>query len=126
MVAALAARGWVRFGHDPGVAAWAKAALPVARQALQNSPEPLRCGGTWDVGLDLLPNDAEGRINGVPLGGAAITAITRLFGALPLHRGQLSAVYPGYPAASDDESLAAFNFRLTRDAAHIDGLLPVG
>ena len=45
---------------------------------------------------------------------------------LPLHRAQVSAVYPGYPRPSVQESPAAFAFRRDRDAAHLDGLLPVG
>lgn len=126
MVAELAARGWVRFAADPALGRWVARALPLARLALQQSPEPLRCGGTWDVGLDLLPNDAAGTVGDVPLGGAAISAIARSFGPLPLHRAQLSAVYPGYPKPTKDESEAAFRFRLTRDAAHVDGLLAVG
>jgi hypothetical protein len=35
-------------------------------------------------------------------------------------------VYPGYPQRSVEETEAAFGFRLRRDAAHLDGLLPVG
>lgn len=33
---------------------------------------------------------------------------------------------PGYPQLSADEDAAAYGFRLRRDAAHLDGLLPVG
>lgn len=122
----LAARGWVRFGPDPALLRWARAALPPARAALAQSPAPRRCGGTWDVGLDLLANDAAGRVGDVPLDGAAMDAIARLFGPLPLHRAQLSAVHPGYPKPSGAESEAAFRYRLTRDAAHVDGLLACG
>ncbi len=126
MVTQLAARGWVRFGPDPAVLRWVEAALPLARAALHNSLEPLRCGGTWDVGLDLLPNDAAGTVGGVALTGAAATAAGAQFGRLPLHRAQLSVVHPGYPQPSTSESETAFRFRLNRDAAHIDGLLAVG
>ena len=109
------------FGPDPGVLAWARAARGQAVAALKASPEPLRCGNTWAVGLDLLPNDSEGTVDGVPLPRA-------LFGLPPLalHRAQISAVYPGYPLASSQESASAFAFRRDRDAAHLDGLLPVG
>ncbi|MDI3336124.1 hypothetical protein QKW60_06880 [Defluviimonas aestuarii] len=126
MVAGLAARGWARFGPDPAIARWASAALPLAREALAQSTEPLRCGGTWDVGLDLLPNESDAAVGGVALEGAAMSAIAALYGMLPLHRAQLSAVYPGYPQPWEAESDAAYTYRLTRDAAHIDGILPVG
>lgn len=123
---ALAEHGWMRFAADPGLRLWVEAALPLARDALQRDLEPRRCGGTWDVGLDLLPNDPAGRVDGVPLVGAAITALRRDFGDLPLHRAQLSTVHPGYPRPWDQESDAAFRYRLQRDAAHVDGILPVG
>lgn len=110
-----------RFGPDPAILAWAEAARAEAVTALAASPEPLRCGGTWAVGLDLLPNDEQGTVAGIPLPRA-------LFGLpdLPLHRAQVSAVYPGYPRPSPEETAAAFAFRRTRDAAHLDGLLPIG
>ena len=119
-------RGWARFSSDPTLVRWAAAALPAARAALDRSAAPLRCGGTWDVGLDLLPNDSEGRVDGVPLSGAAIDFAREICGPLPLHHAQLSAVYPGYPQPWSEESEAAFRYRVARDAAHVDGLLPVG
>lgn len=111
----------LRFGPDPAILAWAKAAHPLAVQALREDPAPLRCGGTWAVGLDLLPNDVAGTVAGTPLPRA-------LFGLpdLSLHRAQLSAVHPGYPQPSAEETPAAFAFRRDRDAAHLDGLLPIG
>ena len=126
MVTELEQRGWIRFGPDPAVLRWVDAALPLARAALAESSEPLRCGGTWDVGLDLLPNDEAGGVSGVPLEGAAMAAIARHFGPLPLHRAQLSAVHPGYPQPSEAEPEAAHRYRLKRDAAHVDGLLAFG
>ncbi|MBL4929378.1 hypothetical protein [Fuscibacter oryzae] len=112
---------WHRFEADPGLAAWARAALPLAIEALHNSEEPRRCGGTWDVGLDLLPNEPDGSIGGVAFPWAALGLTPQ-----PLHRAQLSTVYPGYPQPSDEETEAAYRFRLTRDAAHLDGLLAIG
>jgi hypothetical protein len=53
-------------------------------------------------------------------------AATRLYGQLPLHRGQVSVTWPGYPRPRKGESEAAFRYRLKRDAAHVDGLLAVG
>lgn len=115
------AAGWRRIGPDPALAGWAAAARPIACAALAASQEPLRCGGTWVVGLDLLPNDADGTVGGVPLPWGVLGLPPE-----PLHRAQLSAVYPGYPRPSPDESDSAFRFRQTRDAAHLDGLLAIG
>ena len=113
--------GWRRIGQHRALADWAVAALPLAQAALAKSAEPLRCGGTWTVGLDLLPNDDDGMVDGVPLPWP-------LFGLSPcaLHRAQISAVFPGYPQPSPDETSTAFRFRSARDAAHLDGLLPIG
>ena len=113
--------GWQRIGVSSGIAAWSAAALPLAVKALAASGEPLRCGGTWAVGLDLLPNDAAGRVGGVDFPWADVGLVPE-----PLHKAQLSAIYPGYPQPSPDETASAFAFRLNRDAAHLDGLLPVG
>jgi hypothetical protein len=113
--------GYRRITRTPGLAAWAEAALPVARAALAASAEPLRCGGTWAVGLDLLPNAPDGSVAGV-----AFPWDDTGLNPEPLHPAQLSTVFPGYPQPSDEESGSAFAFRLNRDAAHLDGLLPVG
>ena len=43
-----------------------------------------------------------------------------------MHRAQVSSVFPGYPQPSPNESDAAFAYRRDRDAAHVDGLLPIG
>jgi hypothetical protein len=110
-----------RFGPDPAILTWAQAARMEAVKALSNSPEPLRSGGTWAVGLDLLPNDADGTVAGIALPRALFDLPD-----LPLHRAQVSAVYPGYPQPSPEETPAAFAFRRSRDAAHLDGLLPTG
>lgn len=113
--------GWRVIGPDGGIARWAKAALPEAVQALRATDQPLRCGGTWAVGLDLLPNASDGAVGGVALPWATLGIAPE-----PLHRAQVSAVYPGYPQPSVDETPAAFAFRQRRDAAHLDGLLPIG
>jgi hypothetical protein len=120
-----AARGWLRFPPEPATLRWAGAALPLARAALAGAAD-WRCGGTWSVGLDALPNDARGGVGGVPLAGAAVMFVRRAFGPMPLHRAQLSTTRPGYPQPSAEESAAAFGYRLNRDAAHVDGLLPIG
>ena len=67
-------------------------------------------GGTWAVGLDLLPNDEAGTVAGVPLP----RALFDLPGLL-LHRAQLSTVHPGYPQPSPEETPAAFAFRRDRE-----------
>jgi len=113
--------GWRRIGPHQGIADWARAALPMARVALAGTDQPLRCGGTWAVGLDLLNNDISGAVGGCALPWAALGLACE-----PLHRAQLSAIYQGYPQPSVDESAVAYGFRVNRDAAHLDGLLPTG
>ena len=106
------------FDQDPRVLAWAEAALA--------SPFDLgawRHGGTWAVGLDALPNADDGSVGGVPLAGPWEGLIDR---PTVWHRAQLSTTRPGYPARDADESEAAHRFRCDRDAAHVDGLLPLG
>ncbi|MEM9248041.1 MAG: phytanoyl-CoA dioxygenase family protein [Pseudomonadota bacterium] len=107
------------------VAAWRTAAPRVADPAWQ--AEWLRCEGTWFAGVDLLPNAPDGSVGGIPLGGPALDVLDRL-GLRPArwHAAQVSVTYPGYPRAKEGESPGAARFRLRRDAAHVDGLLPEG
>lgn len=114
-------KGWRKIGASQAILNWRNAAYPVAVKELSETDEPLRCGGTWAVGLDLLPNDPEGSV-----GGVALPWVDIGLAPVPLHKAQLSAVHPGYPRPSPDETPAAFRFRQTRDSAHLDGLLPVG
>lgn len=123
---ALATAGWARFGPDPALRRWAAAARPLALQAIAISTEAWRCGGTWFVGVDALANDAHGAVGGIPLRGLAAQAVADQFGPQDFHRAQLSATRPGYPQPSADETDAAYRYRLNRDAAHIDGILPIG
>lgn len=122
--------GWVAFPPDPSIAAWADAALPYGVAAAQDPNRwdtQLRCGGTWFVGLDALPNDATGAVEGQALTSAALRfAQAQAPRPLPLHAAQISVIYPGYPKPMAGESEAAFRFRKNRDAAHLDGLLPIG
>ena len=113
--------GWRLIGPDPRIAAWAAAALPVAQAVLAGSEEPWRCGGTWFVGVDALPNGADGSV-----GAAAFPWAALPLDPCALHRAQVSVIRPGYPQPSDGEDAAAFGFRQRRDAAHLDGLLPMG
>jgi hypothetical protein len=118
--------GWARFPAEPALIAWAAAALSDARCRVATSSEGWKCGGTWFVGVDALANDPAGRVAGVPLVGRAMRAAQGLYGALPQHRAQISVMKPGYPQPSADEIPAAYGYRLHRDSAHVDGLLPVG
>lgn len=109
--------GWRRIRHQD-IALWAEAARPDAEQVLATSPEAWRCGGTWFVGVDALPNGSDGAVNGAAFPWQAVGLKPE-----PLHHGQLSVIRPGYPQPSDGESPAAFAFRRDRDAAHLDGLI---
>lgn len=112
-----ASKGWQRIRH-PDIAAWAEAARPVAKEVLATSDETWRCGGTWFVGVDALPNTADGAVAGVAFPWQAVGLAPE-----PLHPAQLSVIHPGYPQPSEAESPAAFAFRRDRDAAHLDGLI---
>lgn len=119
---ALARHGYVVFGHDPEVAAWAVQARSVALDVLAQGGER-RHGRTWFVGVDALPNAPDGSVNGVPLAGLWRAQVKA---PREWHRAQLSVVFPGYPQQDAGESDAAHRFRRNRDAAHVDGLLPEG
>ncbi|MEM6658914.1 MAG: hypothetical protein AAF625_12575 [Pseudomonadota bacterium] len=129
MVEDFYAKGWVKFPYDPQLAAWVAHALPAARRAVADPAFAhwLDCEGTWFVGVDALPNDAQGRVGrSSPLTGAAMDFIRSQFDDLPLHQAQVSVVYPGYPRPRRGESEAAARYRRNRDAAHMDGLRPTG
>ncbi len=130
MVAALYDRGWAKFAAEPEVLDWVRVAhdLAVARV---NDPEEqrawLQCEATWFIGVDTLPNLPDGSIPGTgALPGRAYQDMQDIYGVLPLHRAQVSVIYPGYPRPRQGEGPGAFNYRLKRDAAHVDGLLAVG
>ena len=113
--------GWQIIGPHPAIARWAATTLPVAEAAIAADPAGWRCGGTWHAGVDVLPNGPDGAMGGVPFPWAALPLTP-----LPLHRGQISVIRAGYPQPWDGETPAAFGYRQTRDAAHLDGVLPVG
>ncbi|SEL32572.1 hypothetical protein SAMN05421666_2153 [Roseovarius nanhaiticus] len=127
---ALQSAGWTRFAHDAGLARWAEAAKAAALIRMAepaHRAEWLQCGGTWFVGVDTLPNDADGSVAGSgPLTGPGYDLARRLYGDLPLHAGQVSVTWPGYPQPRKGEGEAAFRYRQRRDAAHVDGLLAIG
>ncbi len=122
-------RGWVRFPACNQTRAWAEAAREAADRAIADPANAhwLQCEGTWFVGVNLLETAPSGAIGGVPLDGASLEVI-RSLGLWPRawDKAQVSVLYPGYPRPRDGESEAGFAFRRDRDAAHVDGLLPVG
>jgi hypothetical protein len=124
IAAHVAASGWARLGPDPAILGWAMAALPIARHAVATTAEAWRCGGTWLAGVDALANGPTGEVGSTALP-------SRLLDLLPgptteWHRGQLSTLRPGYPLPWQGETEAALGYRRNRDAAHVDGLLPIG
>ena len=126
MVNQLAKDGYMVLPWDRAVASWAMAAHPEALKTTANPAQQdhwLRHGQTWFVGVDALPNAPDGSIGGVALGGAWQDLVQ-----LPTqwHKAQLSVIYPGYPRRDAAETDSAHQFRLTRDAAHLDGLLAEG
>lgn len=119
-------KGWLRFQSDPATLAWATHASKAGLEALKD-PELSQwhdCEGTWFVGVDALENDVCGRLpDGPDLDGPALSFLRETYGSLlPLHRAQLSVMFPGYPRPKGGENDAAFRYRLKRDAAHVDGI----
>ncbi len=71
-------QGWCRFGFDLGIKQWVNASLPFARKTVVNESYAkwLRCGGTWFVGVNALPNGADSSLPGGPsLKGEAYHAV---------------------------------------------------
>ena len=123
--------GWCSFEKDSRVDTWIEHALDFARCSASDPSNAIwmRHGDTWFVGVNALKNDHTGAVsNGPPLQGQAIEFIERdlHLGEFEWDRAQVSICYPGYPQRSDDETEAAHNYRIQRDAAHIDGLLAEG
>ena len=126
-----ARRGWQVFGPDPALEAWLSEAGPAARAAVADPENAgwLRCEGTWFAGVNVLGNDTSGAVaRSGPLRGRAVDAALTSLGhdAIAWDRGQVSVIWPGYPRPGEGETEAAFRYRVKRDAAHVDGLLPVG
>ncbi|WP_037310099.1 hypothetical protein [Ruegeria halocynthiae] len=123
------ANGWVKFPFDPDIAEWVNHALPLARASVDDPAHAawLDCDGTWFIGVDALDNDPKGRVGRSDvLAGQAMAFIAEHYGSLPLHKGQVSVIYPGYPRPRRGEGANAARYRLNRDAAHVDGLRPNG
>jgi hypothetical protein len=118
--------GYYSFAWHPETFVWSQAArrlgIEVARDP-DMTAHWLQCEGTWFVGVDALPSNRDGSVDGVPLAGPAAD---RIGPRSDLHPAQLSITYPGYPRPRKGESEAAFRYRKNRDAAHMDGLLAEG
>ncbi|SLN15094.1 hypothetical protein [Ruegeria meonggei] len=122
-------KGWIKFPYDPILAGWVEHALPAARSAVTSPAfaQWLDCEGTWFIGVDALDNDPQGRVGrSDALTGQAMAFIYQHYGALPLHKGQVSVIYPAYPRPRQGENENAAQYRRNRDAAHVDGLRPTG
>ncbi len=120
-------RGWVKFPAEPATLEWVKAARRPAFAAMDDPTQKdwWRCDGTWFVGVESLPNDADGRVGDGPVLSGAATQFIHATLKRPFiasHRGQVSVCLPGYPKRGAEESAAQHHFRMTRDSAHVDGL----
>ncbi len=125
------ARGWVTSDNIDGLHSWLDALDHHAERALRDPANAkwLRAGGTWYAGVNLLNNDPSGACpGGPPLPTSILQWVSDHTGHHTDHwdAGQLSVVYPGYPRPDPGESEASYRYRLQRDAAHVDGLHPVG
>ena len=124
-------KGWCTFTSDNQLLAWIRHGLPFARNTLDDpaQKEWTRYQGTWFAGVNALPNDASGRLPGGPaLAGKALDFIAShlQLSHIEWDRAQVSICYPGYPKPMSGETDAQHNFRVNRDAAHVDGLLGKG
>ncbi|MEO1563974.1 MAG: hypothetical protein AAFR98_11105 [Pseudomonadota bacterium] len=127
----LNAMGYQVFDHDEDLLRWVNAAAPIARDLAANpdlQDQWLRHGHTWFAGVNVFPNDATGSWPGGPsLSGASVEAARALCPfEIAWDTAQISIPYRGYPKQDAGESDANHRFRKNRDAAHLDGLLPVG
>ena len=122
MLPDLGARDWCALAWSASLAEWANAARLATIDVLNNPAyrADWRHGGTWCVGVDVLPNTETGQVGGVDL------PFLLPDGVLPWHRAQVSICTPGYPGRDPGESDGAVRYRQRRDGAHVDGLLPVG
>lgn len=124
-------KSWQKFPSTPESARWAAHAQSLA-DVIVSDPQNarwVRCGGTWFAGVNALPNGPDGALpDGPALSGPAVDFIRGQLRAEPAawDKGQLSICYPGYPLRTVDESESAFEYRVNRSSAHVDGLLAVG
>ncbi len=124
-------KGWCKFPLEQTVVDWVSSALGPALAAVADPGNDVwfRCGRTWFVGVNALPNRPDTSLGSAgPLTGSVRTFINDVLGGgdLAWDKAQVSVCYPGYPQPYDGESEAAHRFRVKRDAAHVDGLLRQG
>ncbi len=123
--------GWCAIDFDPVLKTWVDRVLPCAREQVhaRRNRQWLRCNGSWFAGVSALPNNGLGEVgDSGPLAGTAMEFIRQSLhiNGFALDAGQISVCYPGYPRAGGSETPQAHHYRLRRDAAHVDGLLPEG
>ena len=124
--------GWIKFSFDPKLDHWLKSIAKPTFNAIhdkENQNEWLRCQGTWFAGVRALPNDIHGSVKGgVKLDFASSRWALNMLGVKQIvwDPAQISVCYPGYPKPGINESKSSFYYRLKKDAAHVDGLHPVG
>ena len=125
-----AARGWIRFPDDSRLRSWLAAARPAALEvaaATDVRKRWLRHGGTWLVGVSALPNREDGSVGtSGPMSCGATDFVSGIHGDHVWDRAQVSVCFQGYPRRDPHESISAHKYRKERDAAHVDGLHPVG
>ncbi|MEM7194081.1 MAG: hypothetical protein AAF402_03965 [Pseudomonadota bacterium] len=124
-------KGWTQFGTDTRLLNWVHQICPFANRVLHapENKEWFRYGNTWFAGVNVLPNRTDGSVESTDALQCDATEFIQQIGlqsTIELDNGQLSVCYPGYPKPSPTESEAANRYRRNRDAAHLDGLLPVG
>ena len=120
--------GYIKFGYDKQIANWAKFAKKKGSEILADPAQLqkwLQCEGTWFVGVDVLPNDSKGDFTNTHFPNVFRSFLGKI-NLKPYHKAQLSVIFPGYPKPRIGDSEAAFEYRRKRDAAHVDGLLPIG
>jgi len=123
--------GWCKFGYDDELYRWVDHVLPYAINCLKTKENEQwwRYQRTWFVGVNALPNDASGVVDGGPKFSGTAQRFMRQnlnLSTSQMDRAQVSTCFPGYPKAASDESEALHSYRLKRDAAHVDGLLKEG
>ena len=121
-------KGYIEFKYEEQIAKWAEFAGKKGNEILANPNQLakwLQCEGTWFVGVDVLPNDSKGNFKSVKFP-HTFSRLMKNINLKPYHKAQLSVIFPGYPRPRAGDSEAAFEYRLKRDAAHVDGLLPIG
>ena len=119
------ARGWCQFDFDPRLYSWVEAALAAARATLSDPRQEkwLRYQGTWFAGVNALPNDALGEVDGSgPLRGAALAFIAAELGLCDFawDAAQISICYPGYPLPMAGESPGRARYRRVQIRAHFE------